>query len=56
MSDVGEFGPKMTVLPKRMQLFLLELLQQGNRNFAAAAKRAGYSGKRRNYLRVPQRW
>jgi phage terminase small subunit len=52
MSDIGEFGPKLAALPKRMQLFVLALLQQGNRNFAAAAKAAGYSGKSRNYLRV----
>ena len=52
MSGSGDFGPKMAALPERMQLFVLALLQQGDRNFAAPAKAAGYSGKSRYYLRV----
>jgi phage terminase small subunit len=49
----GEYGPKMRALPNnRWRLFVLNLINQGSRNQAAAYKEAGFSPGTENAARV----
>lgn len=45
VADEGELGPAMQALKTdRQRLFVVALLQQGGRNYAMAARNAGYVG------------
>src|SRR5690349_3017404 len=50
--EKGRLGPKMKALNDRQQAFVVALLTQGTRNYAAAARTAGYQGEESGALRV----